>query len=206
MALDKNDPEVLALIDEITSALTSKNKELLSELRTAKAKAKGSDIDPEEFARLQSENEDLSGRLSKVEKTSKSEIDRLTKSVVEKDGALSGLLIDSGITDALAKAGVAPHYVEPLKAMFKTQASLKNEGGQFQALIGDKSLKDAITGYLTGDTGKHFAPAQANSGGGAQGAGGKGPVGTGKRSEMNIGQKAAFVAEHGQDAFLSLPA
>ena len=206
MAFDKNDPEVLAFVEEITSALTSKNRELLGELRTARAKAKGNDIDPEDYARLQSENEDLGSRLSKSEKTSKGEIDKLMKSVVEKDGALSGLLIDSGITDALAKAGVAPHYVEPLKAMFKSQASLKNEGGQFQALIGEKGLGEAITSYLSGDAGKHYAPAQANSGGGAQGAGSAKPAVSGNRSAMTVTQKAEFVAANGQDAYFKLPA
>ena len=45
MPLDRNDPEVKALIEEVTAeateALSAKNKELIAELRTAKAKAKG---------------------------------------------------------------------------------------------------------------------------------------------------------------------
>jgi hypothetical protein len=207
MAIDRNDPEVLALIEEVTAPLAAKTKELLGELRSAKAKAKGSDIDPEDYARLQSEVEELSGRLAQSDKLSKGEIAKLTKSLQEKDGALNGLLVDSGISDALAKAGVAPHYVNPLKAMFKTQAQLVNENGAYKAVIGDKGVADAIGAYLSGDEGKHFVAAPANSGGGAQGSGGKGASGaSGKRSEMSITDKAAFIAEHGQDAYLNLPA
>ncbi len=173
MAIDRNDPDVVALIEEVTASLASKNKELLGELRSAKAKAKGSDIDPEDYARLQSEVEDLSARLQNSEKLSKTELAKLSKSLSEKDSALSGLLVDSGITDALAKAGVAPHYVNPLKAMFKTQAQLLNENGAYKAVIGDKALGEAISGYLGGDEGKHFVAAPANSGGGAAGGSSK---------------------------------
>lgn len=206
MAIDRNDPEILALIEEVTAPLVGKTKELLGELRSAKAKAKGSDIDPEDYARLQSEVEELSGKLGNTEKMSKAEIAKLSKSLQEKDGALNGLLVDSGITEALAKAGVAPHYVNPLKAMFKTQAQLVNENGAYKAVIGDKGVSDAISAYLSGDEGKHFVAAPANSGGGAQGSGVKGTPAAGKRGDMNAMQKAAYIGEHGQDAYLKLPA
>lgn len=206
MAIDRNDPEIISLIEELTAPLAAKNKELLGELRSAKAKAKGSDIDPEDYARLQSEVEDLNGRLSNSEKMSKSEIAKLSKSLSEKDGALSGLLVDSGITEALAKAGVAPHYMNPLKAMFKTQAQLVAENGQYKAVIGDKGLADAIGAYLGGDEGKHFVSAPMNSGGGSQGAGGKGASAPGgKRSEMSAAQRVDYISKHGQEAYLKLP-
>ena len=207
MAIDRNDPEIIALIEEMTAPLASKTKELLGELRSAKAKAKGSDIDPEEYARLQSEVEDLTGRLGTSEKMSKGEIAKLSKSLQEKDGALNGLLVDSGIADALAKAGVAPHYVNPLKAMFKTQAQIVAENGAYKAVIGDKGLADAIGSYLGGDEGKHFVSAPMNSGGGASGAGGKGGTASGgKRSDMTAAQRVEFISKQGQDAYLKLPA
>lgn len=174
MPLDRNDPEVKALIDEViaeaTEALSAKNKELLAELRTAKAKAKGAEIDPEEHARLQSQVEDLTGQLAKVTKDSAKQIEKLTKDVADKDTALTQHLIDGGLTAALAKVGVAPHFMDAAKAMLRGQASIKDGA----AVIGDKPLADHITEWAGSDQGKHFVLAPQNSGGGGQGGGGGG--------------------------------
>lgn len=180
MAIDRNDPEVKALIEEVTAAateaLSAKNRELLGEVKALKAKAKGADIDPAEHAALQAKVEELTEALGKAEKTSKSEVEKLQKALSTKDAALTQHLIDAGLTDALAKAGVAPHYLTAAKAMFKGQAALKADGEQYQALIGDKPLADAIAAWAQSDEGKHFVSAPANTGGGAQG-GGKGAAG-----------------------------
>src|SRR5690606_17422405 len=142
---------------------------LLGEVKTLKAKAKGADIDPAEHAALQQKVEELTDELGKVQKASKTEVEKLTRALAEKDGALTQHLIDAGLTDALAKAGVAPHYRNAAKAMFKGQAALKADGGQYQALIGEKPIADAITAWAKTDEGKHFVAAPVNSGGGASG-------------------------------------
>ena len=155
MAVDRNDPEVKALIEEVTAAateaLSAKNRELLGEMKVLKAKAKGADIDPADYAALQSKVEELTTELGKVQKSSKSEVEKLMKQLSEKDGALTQHLIDAGLTDALAKAGVAPHYLTAAKAMFRGQAALKAEGAEYKALIGDKPLADAITAWAQSD-------------------------------------------------------
>lgn len=177
MAVDRNDPEVKALIEEVTAAateaLSAKNRELLGEVKTLKAKAKGADIDPAEYAALQSKVEELTEEIGKANKASKAEVEKLTKALQEKDGALTQHLIDAGLTDALAKAGVAPHYLNAAKAMFKGQAALKADGGEYKALIGEKPLAEAITAWAQSDEGKFFVSAQQNTGGGANGGGGK---------------------------------
>jgi len=173
MAVDRNDPEVKALIEEVTAAateaLSAKNRELLGEVKTLKAKAKGADIDPAEHAALQQKVEELTDELGKVQKTSKAEVEKLTRALAEKDGALTQHLIDAGLTDALAKAGVAPHYLNAAKAMFKGQAALKAENGQYQALIGEKPIAEAIKAWAQSDEGKFFVVAPQNGGGGANG-------------------------------------
>lgn len=178
MAVDRNDPEVKALIEEVTAAateaLSAKNRELLGEVKALKAKAKGADIDPAEHAALQQKVDELTDELGKATKASKSEVEKLTKALAEKDGALTQHLIDAGLTDALAKAGVAPHYLNAAKAMFKGQAALKADNGAYQALIGDKPIAEAIKAWAQTDEGKHFVSAPANSGGGANGGGGSG--------------------------------
>lgn len=179
MAVDRNDSEVKALIEEVTAAateaLSAKNRELLGEVKALKAKAKGADIDPAEHAALQSKVEELTDELGKVQKASKSEVEKLTKALELKDTALTQHLIDAGLTDALAKAGVAPHYLNAAKAMFKGQAALKADGGDYKALIGDKPIADAIKEWAQTDEGKHFVSAPANGGGGASGMNGGRP-------------------------------
>lgn len=154
-------------------SLKAHNAKLLGELKVAKAKAKGAEIDPEEHARLQGEVEELRGKLSTAEKSGKTEIEKLTKALAEKDGALQSYLIEGGLSDALAKAGVLPALMDGAKAMLKAQAAIKAEGGKYQALIGEKPLAEAVKEWASSDVGKHYTAATQNSGGGATGGNGQ---------------------------------
>lgn len=150
-------------------ALQSKNRELLGELKVAKAKAKGAEIDPEQFAQLQNELEELRTQNEKLAKTSKAEIEKLSNALNEKDGALQQYLIDGGLTEALVKSGVRPELMKAAKAMLKSQAAIKADDGNYQALMGDAPLADAVAAWAASDEGKYFVSAPANSGGGATG-------------------------------------
>lgn len=173
MALDRNDPEVKALIEEVTAAATeslaAKNKELLGEVKTLKAKAKGSDIDPEEHAKLQEQVDDLTTKLATSEKEGK----RLQKAVDDKDGALRRHLVDEGLTAAAAKAGVAPHYLDAVKALHAGKATIELKDGVYVALLDGKPIAEAVSTWAQSDQGKHFVAAPNNTGGGSQGGGGK---------------------------------
>jgi chromosome segregation ATPase len=159
-------------IEELKAAievLSAKNRELLGEARAAKAKAKGVEIDPSEYAALQSEVEALRTQLDKSQKEAAKQIDGLNKALQTKDGALQNYLIDNGLNDALLKAGVRPEMMPAVKAMLKSQTKLQEAEGQYSALMGDKPLMDAVAEWAAGDEGKHFVSAPANSGGGAPG-------------------------------------
>lgn len=153
-------------------ALQSKNRELLGELKIAKAKAKGADIDPEQYATLQNELEEARSSIEKLTKTSKTEAERLTAELSKKDSALQKMLIDGGLTEALAKSGVRPELMKAAKAMLQSQAAIKADGDNFQALMGDKPLADAVAAWATSDEGKHFVAAPASAGGSAPGGNG----------------------------------
>lgn len=155
---------------ESNDALASKNRELLTEVKTFKAKARGAEIDPAEFEQLKSELEETRSALSKAEKLAKAETEKLSKALAEKDGALQKFLIDGGLSDALAKAGVAPQFMDAAKALLRQNAQIKAEDGNYQALMGDKPLVDAIKEWASSETGKHFVLATRNSGGGAPGS------------------------------------
>lgn len=161
-------------LDELlanVASLQESTKGLKADLAKAKAKAKGADIDPEEHAALQSKVEELQAALSKTEGNSKKEIEKLTNSLKEKDGALNKYLVEAGLTDALVKAGVKPEFLEAGKALLKSQTTINSE---YQPLIGDKPLAEAVKEWAAGEAGRHFVAAPANNGGGAQGGSGSG--------------------------------
>ena len=164
--------ETATEIEELKAAveaLSAKNRELLGEVKIAKAKAKGSDINPEDYAALQNEVDALKSSLEKATKDSNKTIEALNSSLAEKDSALQSYLIDNGLSDAMIKAGVRPEVMPAVKALLKTQTAIKAENGQYAALMGDKPLLEAVSEWAASDEGKHFIAAPANSGGGAAG-------------------------------------
>lgn len=176
MTLEELKAQVDAL-RESNEALASKNRELLGEVKIAKAKAKGAEIDPEEHARLQQSVEELQSKLDTTLRTSKTETEKLTKALADKDGALQKHLIDGGLSEALAKAKVKPELMDAAKALLRANAGIAVDGASYKALMGDKPLQDAVAEWASGDQGKHFVLADANAGGGATGGGNSGGSG-----------------------------
>ena len=166
--------ERIAELEEAMEAMNAKNTELLREVKIARAKAKGVEIDPNDFMALQTENETLKSQLDKVAKDNTKTIEQLQASLNEKDGALQSYLIDNGLNDAMLKAGIKPEFMAAAKAMLKSQTKLMADNGQYSALMGEKPLNEAIAEWAAGDEGKHFVSAPANSGGGATGGTGNG--------------------------------
>ncbi len=182
----------IAELEAAIEVLSAKNNQLLGEVKVAKAKAKGAEIDPAEYAALQNENETLKSELNKATKDSTKTIEALQTSLSEKDGALQSYLIDNGLNDAMLKAGIKPEFMSAAKAMLKANTKVTAENGQYSALMGDKPLYDAITEWAASDEGKHFVSAPANSGGGATGGNGnatsvtpKGNLGGDKGQRVN---------------------
>lgn len=182
----------IAELEAAVEALTAKNRELLGEVKVAKAKAKGAEIDPAEHAALQSEIEGLRADLTKVSKDSAKTIEQLQKDLSAKDNSLQSYLIDNGLTEALVKAGVRSEFMPAAKAMLRNQAQIKADNGDYAALMGDKPLVDAVAEWASSDEGKHFISAPANSGGGAAGGNGgqqsiapKGNLGGDKTQRVN---------------------
>jgi hypothetical protein len=165
----------IAELEAAIEVLSAKNRELLGEVKTARAKAKGVEIDPAEHTALQSEVEALKAELTKVTKESHKTVEQLQKSLNDKDSALQSYLIDNGLTEALVKVGVRSEFMGAAKAMLRNQAQIKAEDGNYSALMGDKPLVDAVAEWAAGDEGKHFISAPANSGGGASGGSGSNP-------------------------------
>lgn len=205
MPLDLNDPEVKAAIEEVTRELSENNKKLLKELQNARAKLK-TEINPDEHAALQTRNDELQAQLDKMTKAHQTELAKLNKQLEGEQSFTRSLLVDNGLVDAATKAGVKPEYLAAVRAMHAGKVQVHVDGDTRVAKIGDQSVSDFMTSWIASDEGKHFAAAPDSSGGGAQGSKGGGkPNGNAKRSSMSLEQKAAYVKEHGQEAYLALP-
>lgn len=163
-----------AQLDELKEKLEAterSNNGLKADLAKAKAKARGADIDPDEYAKLQTENEDLKFNFTKVQKDLAKQADTLTSQLKEKDSALTQYLIDSQLTDSLSKVGVLPQFMDATKSLLKSQATIRNDNGSYQALMGEKSISDAVKEWAVSDNGKYFVKAPDNTGGGSSGSG-----------------------------------
>lgn len=197
MSIDLSSPEakeaIKAAIEEATSGLAAKNRELLAELKEAR---KGRQVNPEDMEKLENELDRLRGELSEAQKAAKkatSEVEATRKQLQDAEGFTQRLLVDNGLTDALAKAGVTnPVHMKAVKSMLAGQVQVVAEGDAKIAKVGDKALADFVSEWAKGDEGKFFVAAPMNTGGGATG-GGSGPntklpetVGKAKTKEEKI--------------------
>ena len=182
--------------------LLSDKKKILDEKKKLQAKTEG--VDVEKYFSMSDELETLRAEHAKVTKLSKLEIEKLSKTLQDKDSAIQRHLIEDGLSTHLAKVGVRPEFIEASKALLRQKTSLKEENGAYQALLGDKPLTDGIAEWVSGE-GKHFIQASGGSGGGASGGGSHSGGENFKRSEMNHSQKGEYIAKNGQDAYFKLP-
>lgn len=170
--------ELQAAVEQLKSELEEKSgrvAELSKENAKWRRMAQGKEgVSQEEFDKLSAERDTLAQSLEKITKQSKSEAEKLSKALSEKDSALQRYLIDGGLSDALAKAGVAPQFMDAAKALLRQNAAIKSEGEEIKAVMGDKELSAAIAEWAASDQGKHFVAAPKNSGGGAPGSNGSG--------------------------------
>lgn len=183
--------------------LLSDKKKILDEKKKLQAKTEG--VDVEKYFSMSDELETLRAEHAKVTKLSKLEIEKLMKSLSDKDSALQKYLIDNGLMSAFTSAGVT----DPLKldlaiSKFKTMAQVKEDNGELKAFIGDKALNDAVNEWIGGAGKDLVTPAQAY-GGGASGGGSHSGGENLKRSEMTHSQKGEYIAKNGQEAYFKLP-
>ena len=158
--------ELMAEID----AMASKNKELLSELRVAKNKNK--DIDPDTYNKLIDENEQLKETVSKLDKNSKIELEKLSKTLTDKDSKLKQILVTDGLRDALIKAGADVKLMDGALALNKDRVILDDT---YIPSIDGKDLSTFATEWL-GNEGSGYRKFEETSGGSSNGSGNGTPV------------------------------
>lgn len=171
--------EAQAENDTATAGLKAKNTQLLTQLK----KAEKGEGDPAEVARLEGELETAQTKLAETTKALKTATKAAETATAahETEAAFSRrLLVDNGLTEALVANNVAPQFLPAAKALLAGQVTVKAEGDNRLAVVGDKSLGDFVKEWSQGDNGKPFVAAPGNGGGGAPG--GKAGGGTGAKT------------------------
>ena len=160
-------------VEAATSGLATKNRELLSELKEAR---KGRQIEPAHVEALETKIEALTVDLSAANKAAKDAAkaaETAQKALESESGFSQRLLVDNGLTGALALHGVTdPFYQKGAIALLRSQVQVVADGETRVAKIGDKLLDDAVKAWVGSDEGKRYAMAPVNSGGGAPGGAG----------------------------------
>ena len=157
--------------------------------------------------------EDKIQELSEALATKGRESDKAIKSLAqERDSykaaadaervAVSKLILEGGLTDALTKAGVRKELLPAARALLRERGALtvKVEGDARKAVASkdgkELDLEAFVTDFIGSDEGKAYIPAGLNSGGGAQAGSGGATAKT-----MPLAQYAALPGKD-QAAFL----
>lgn len=192
-------------MQESIDKLEAKNSELLDEAKKAKAELrKVKEISPEDVAAIEAERDKAVADLAEANKQVKAltgERDKAVKALETEQTFTQKLLIQDGLKSALIANGVKDEdFIDSLSAKFGSSATVKMDGENRVAMIGDKNLADHIKEWAGSDAGKKFVAAAVNSGGGA--LGGKGGEGgkTMTRSAYDAlpaGDQRTFVRDGG---------
>lgn len=174
MTVELNAPEVQeaikAAVEEATTGLVNKNRELLGELKQAR---KGNAVDPAKIDELEAMVDNLKQELSNAQKASKAlanDAEKIKKQYESEAQFTQRLLVDNGLLESLTKSGVVnPVHQKAAIAMLRGNVSVVVEGDARVAKVGDKGLSDFVKEWAVGDEGKFFVSAPQNTGSGANG-------------------------------------
>ena len=182
-------------VESEVKGLKEKNSELLGSLKKQKTATDelASRIEKleEEKEAIEQEKANKSGDIEKItkklEEKHAKEIGKLTDQLKEKDGEITAKtkllnthVVGEGLTAALVKAKVKPEFMAAAKAVIQAEhaGEVIDENGKPVAKFGGKAVEEFVTGWAQTDAGKHFVSADANSGGGSNGANGSGKAAT----------------------------
>jgi hypothetical protein len=222
MAYDPNDPADKKIVADLIAAaletaqeeheaevtrLTNKNTELLGKLKTARAGGDNAD----EVQRLETELSEVQGKLRTAEGELRTVRRDLQTVTTERDAAQTSLesestfartmVVENGLTAALVEANVAPEFMEAARAMLAPTVTVKVDGDNRNAVVGDKPVLDYVKEWAVSDKGKHFVKAPANGGGNTQNNTPANGGGAKKIAEMNEAERVAHYTAVGKVEF-----
>ena len=189
-------------VEEATAGLKAKNNELLSKYKMFAGMSKSEIEEAIKALEAKTAAEAKIAELEKALKESNKKLEKAMKDYEAESSFVNRLLIDNGLNDVLLKAGVKPELAKAVKALLSNQVTIKVDGENRIAMMGDKSLSDAVTEWAKSDEGKHFVAAPLSTGGGAKGGsadggGSKKQLTSAQFDALDDAGKMAFVKEGG---------
>jgi len=172
---------VTKVIAESTGTLTTKNGELLDELKAARKL-----ITPEdEITRLKKietdfeelKNNKMSGNaeyeklINNAKTQHETDLQGKNATIDKLNGQLNTTLVSETLIKALSKANVNKDLLKAAATMLTPQVSVIDQNDIRVALVGDQTIPDFVKDWVTTGEGKHFVTAPNNSGGGGDGNG-----------------------------------
>lgn len=192
--IDLTAPDAKEKINALAEGLANKNKELLSKVSSK----------DENNAATAAELEALRGYKTQAEiqkakddekwqdalELEKNSFQSQLKDIETKNSAyeqqITKLLIDDGLNKALDGVNIDPNLKAGAEAMLRTSATISDG----QAMIGDKSLSEAVKEWSQTDAGKAFCLAPNNTGGNATGGSTTAGQNNKPYSEMTLQERA----------------
>jgi hypothetical protein len=181
--IDLTLPDALEKINALAKGLSDKNAELLGKvtdkdsLSAAEiAKLKGlEDFKANSEIKAAKDAEDWTEATRLQTEKHQKEIEDLGLVGKSDKELITKLLIDGGLSKALDGVQINPALKVGAEALLRSTAIITDG----KAMVGDKSLSDAVTEWAASDIGKAYCLAPNNSGG--NGLGGSGGEGQGKQ-------------------------
>lgn len=141
---------------------------------------KGDDGDPEKKRAREAEIQSLKNmhtqQLAAITKKVETVTAEKDAVIAKKDETIRKLLVEEGLTKALATAGVKPELAKAAKAMLGRSVKVVESDGDQAAVVetdmGQVPVEEFVTQWAKSDEGKHFV--EPPKGGGAEGSGGGG--------------------------------
>lgn len=146
---------------------------------------------------------------SDVDKQLKAKDDEIGRHV-EANKKLAGRALSDAVLQAASKAGALPEAMEDIVQRARAAGWTVNEDGDVVAMDGDEPVlgKDGKTPLTPSEWAESLRESAPHLWPRAQGAGqtgDRGAKGTKKRSDMTPEEMAAYIKEHGREAYLKLP-
>jgi len=164
-------------------ATNAKNKELLTELKTARNKNK--EVDTEAYYKTLDEVDNLKAENAKLNQTlglKSKEVEKLSTTLNELDTNLKTTKLENTLNEELSKLGLNPILSRYVKNDFKALSKI-NEDGSIS--IADKPLKEYVSEWLNTDEGKAVSLPSGNVGTSASGGSNNSGVSEAKYFDRN---------------------
>lgn len=177
-------------------------QEMVDELESLRETADDpGNADPDDKKKLPSRIKTLEGKLARAAAEAETEIKKRDDRITKLSGQIKKLLIDEGLTKALAAAGIDAKYIRAAKALLRDQVSLTGDEDEYEAVVetaeGDSiALSKYVADWAASDEGKAFVtPA---SGGGADPGHGRNEqqgVNPFKKETFNLTEQGRLIKE-----------